>query len=71
MPVKFLIRRLCLAFIISMNFAQAKDVLIWTSNEGAAKAINEIKVDFEKEYNTKVVHLSQTRGIQTSHGGDL
>ena len=54
-----------------MNFAQAKDVLIWTSNEGAAKAINEIKVDFEKEYNTKVVHLSQTRGIQTSHGGDL
>lgn len=31
------------------------DVLIWTSNEGAAKAINEIKKDFETEYKTKVV----------------
>ncbi len=55
MPAKFWIRSLVLTLIFSMNIALAKDVLIWTSNEGAAKAINEIKADFEKEYKTKVV----------------
>lgn len=45
----------CLFFFncISLNLF-AREVLIWTSNEGAARAINEIKVDFEKEFKTKV-----------------
>lgn len=35
--------------------ALGADILIWTSNEGAAKAINEIKLDFEKGYGRRVV----------------
>ena len=54
MPVKNLILSfLILAF---MSSAMAREVLIWTSNEGAAKAINEIKKDFESEYKTEL-HL--------------
>jgi maltose/maltodextrin transport system substrate-binding protein len=34
--------------------AQAKEILIWTSNEAAAKAISEIKIEYEKEYKNKV-----------------
>lgn len=41
--------------ILCLQTALASDVLIWTSNEGAAKAINEIKVDYEKEYKQKIV----------------
>lgn len=33
----------------------SKDILIWTSNEGAANAINQIKVNYEKEFKTKVI----------------
>lgn len=49
---------LILSFLLIQIFnfnVFAKDVLIWTSNEGAAKAINEIKIDFEKEFKTKVI----------------
>lgn len=52
MLVKNLILSLVIALLINPVFA--KEVLIWTSNEGAAKAINEIKKDFESEYKTKV-----------------
>ncbi|MBC7711840.1 MAG: maltose/maltodextrin ABC transporter substrate-binding protein MalE [Rhizobacter sp.] len=48
-------RNLLILILLTLNSAFASDVLIWTSNEGAAKAINEIKGDFEKEYNSKVV----------------
>jgi maltose/maltodextrin transport system substrate-binding protein len=41
--------------VLCLQTAIASDVLIWTSNEGAAKAINEIKVDYEKEYKQKIV----------------
>lgn len=41
--------------ILCLQTALASDVLIWTSNEGAAKAINEIKADYEKEYKQKIV----------------
>lgn len=40
---------------LSATCTNASDVLIWTSNEGAAKAINEIKKDYEKEYKQKIV----------------
>lgn len=55
MPAKLLMRNLLILILLTLNSAFASDVLIWTSNEGAAKAINEIKGDFEKEYNSKVV----------------
>ena len=55
MPVKNFVRSFVLTLFFSINSAIAADILIWTSNEGAAKAINEIKADFEKEYKTKVV----------------
>lgn len=41
--------------LLNIELANASDVLIWTSNEGAAKAINEIKVDYEKEYKQKII----------------
>lgn len=45
-----------LIFFLSIhNNLIAKEIRIWTSNEGAAKAINEIKQQFEKTYNAKVV----------------
>lgn len=50
----FWIHSLIFYVVFNCN-AFAKDILIWTSNEGAAKAINEIKSDFEKEFKTKVV----------------
>ncbi len=53
MPVKNFF--LSLVFLAFTQTAMGADVLIWTSNEGAAKAINEIKKDFESEYKTKVV----------------
>ncbi|MFA6236812.1 MAG: maltose/maltodextrin ABC transporter substrate-binding protein MalE [Bacteriovorax sp.] len=40
--------------LISFNIS-AKDILIWTSNEGAAKAINEIKKNYEAEYKSRVI----------------
>jgi maltose/maltodextrin transport system substrate-binding protein len=33
----------------------AQELVIWTSNEGAAKVINSVKEDFEKKYQVKVV----------------
>jgi maltose/maltodextrin transport system substrate-binding protein len=42
-----------LFFIFCFN-VQAKELLIWTSNEGAAKAINEIKKEYENDFNSKV-----------------
>lgn len=54
MPVKNFILSSVLLLMATLNSATA-DVLIWTSNEGAAKAINEIKTDFEKVYKEKVV----------------
>lgn len=53
MPVKNFF--LSLVFLAFTQTSMAADVLIWTSNEGAANAINEIKKDFESEYKTKVV----------------
>lgn len=44
-----------------MSNIEAKEVLIWTSNEGAGKAINAIKTEFEKDYkiNVKVEVLNK------------
>ena len=51
---KYLIHSLIVFFIVSVT-ANAKEILIWTSNEAAAKAINQIKNDYEREYKGKVV----------------
>lgn len=55
MQVKFLSLNFLVLCLLCLNTAFASDVLIWTSNEGAAKAINEIKKDYEKEYKQKIV----------------
>ncbi len=55
MLAKFLSLNLILLCALHIQVATASDVLIWTSNEGAAKAINEIKKDYEKEYKQKIV----------------
>ena len=49
--------KLSLVFVLmcAAQLVFAKDVLIWTSNEGAAKAINEIKKDYEEIYKQKIV----------------
>ena len=54
MRKKLLILNFIFTCLISTGVL-ANDILIWTSNENAAKAINEIKVNFEKEYHSKVV----------------
>lgn len=54
MPKNYLIHSFL--FFIFLNFTTfAKDILIWTSNEGAARAINDIKIDYEKDFNVKVI----------------
>lgn len=53
MLTKFFLSFLVLS-LLSTASAIGSEVLIWTSNEGAAKAINEIKVDYEKEYKQKI-----------------
>jgi maltose-binding protein MalE len=53
MPKNYLIHSLIFLLILSCDVF-AKDILIWTSNEGAAKAINEIKKDYEAEFKNKV-----------------
>ena len=55
MRVKKLACNLLIAMALVSNLAYGKDILIWTSNEGAARAINEIKTNFENEYKTKVI----------------
>lgn len=54
MPKNYLILSFIFLLFFSFNLS-GKEILIWTSNEGAAKAINEIKKDYEIEYNDKVV----------------
>lgn len=49
--------RILLLIIFSFQMssvASAKEVLVWTSNEGAAKAINAIKAEYEKDYKVNV-----------------
>lgn len=56
MPVNTLIRSLLFIVLVSFQTVSlGRDVLIWTSNEGAAKAINEIKKDYEKYFKSKVI----------------
>lgn len=55
MQAKLLSLKLIVLCLFALNSALAADVLIWTSNEGAAKAINEIKQDYEKEYKQKII----------------
>jgi len=45
---------LLLSFFISKNSCAFEEILIWTSNEGAGSAINEIKSEFEQSFKTKV-----------------
>lgn len=54
MHKKFLIHSFLITCLFS-TAALAKDILIWTSNENAAKAINDLKPAFEKEYQSKVI----------------
>lgn len=54
MPKNYLIHSFLFFTVFSFNVF-GKDVLIWTSNEGAAKAINEIKKDYEREFKSKVI----------------
>jgi maltose/maltodextrin transport system substrate-binding protein len=55
MPKNYFIHSFIFA-LLSFSFAvSAKDILIWTSNEGAAKAIDEIKKDYENEFKNKVI----------------
>lgn len=44
-----------LFFFTQNTYLFAKEIRIWTSNEGASKAINEIKIHFEKDYHAKVI----------------
>lgn len=53
MPKNF--KLIFLVFFLLNSNLFAKDILIWTSNEGAAKAINEIKPAFEVEFKSKVI----------------
>lgn len=56
MHVNTLIRSLLIFVLLSFKAESfGRDVLIWTSNEGAAKAINEIKKDYEKDFKHNVV----------------
>lgn len=50
---KYLIRSFILLLILTSSL-YGKEILIWTSNEAAAKAINEIKLDYENDYKNKV-----------------
>lgn len=40
--------------LLTATAADSSSLLIWTSNEGAARAINELKSSFEEEYGLKV-----------------
>ncbi len=53
--IKFFIFLLSSIFFLSPKDSFSQDeILIWTSNEGAGKAINEIKTDFEAAYKISV-----------------
>jgi maltose/maltodextrin transport system substrate-binding protein len=54
MRTKILILNFLILALVNTQ-AMARDILVWTSNEGAAKALNDLKLDFERDYKTKVV----------------